>query len=398
MSFRFGATFSRRRLEALTLVVGASSFLSEARAAEVFTSDHVSLDVKTRVQLRYQLTTVTGAGAPAVDPQALATVGTLRLYLAGHVLAPELRYTVQLALADRDYRDGAKSPLYDAFFDWRPHRDLSLRVGQFFVPFDRLRTVREFALQFAERPRPVGELTLDRDVGIVLSQARLFGEASPLTVRVGAFGGQGTNQSVLREAGGLLVGRAEVRPLGDLDDDEEGDLKRRETPAVALGVGVAKNWNSPRARSTTGTTFVGGTADQTHAAVDLVAKWRGVYLAGEALWKRSDVDAIVSTNADGSTRREPTRSARGWVAQASYVFEHPFELAARYSRLTPYAGTDPALVSELAARGQEVGLGVNEYVNGHKFKVQASWIARSKPGLALENAEHTVYVLVDATL
>jgi hypothetical protein len=41
---------------------------------------------------------------------------------------------------------------------------------------------------------------------------------------------------------------------------------------------------------------------------------------------------------------------------------------------------------------------VNEYVNGHKFKVQASWIARSKPGLALENAEHTVYVLVDATL
>ena len=387
-----------RRLEALTLVVGAFCVSGVASAAEVYASEPLSLDLKTRVQLRYQLTTVVGEGAPAVDPQALATVGTLRLYLAGHALTRELRYTVQLALADRDYRDGAKSPVYDAFVEWRPQRDFSLRAGQFFVPFDRLRTVREFALQLAERPRPVGELTLDRDVGLTVSQAHLFGDSSPLTVRFGDFGGQGTNQSVAREAGGLLVGRVELRPLGELDDDEEGDLQRREAPAVALGAGVAKNWHSPRARSTTGATFVGGTVNQTHAAVDLVAKWRGAYLAAEALWKRSAVDAIVSTNADGSTRREPTRSAYGWVAQASYVFEHPIEIAARVSRLSPYAGTDPALVAELAARGQEVALGVNEYVNGHKFKVQATWIARTKPQLSLGDAEHAFYLLLDATL
>ena len=383
-------------VEALTIAVGASSCSARAFAAEIVTRERVSLEVKTRVQLRYQLTAVAGRDVPA--PEGHATLGTLRLYLAGHVHAPELRYVVQLALADRDYRDGATSPLYDAFVEWRPERNLSLRVGQFFVPFDRLRTVREFALQFAERPRPVGELTLDRDVGLALSHAHLFGDASPLTVRMGAFGGQGANQSAPREPGGLVVARAELRPLGDLDDDEEGDLSRREEPAFALGVGVAKNWNSPRARSTTGTTYLGGTTDQSHAAIDLVAKWRGVYLAGEALWKRSDTDAIVSTNADGSARREPTRSARGWVAQASYVFERPFEIAARVSRLTPYAGTDPALVSELAARGQEVGLGVNAYVSGHAFKVQASWIARSKPGVSLESAEHTGYLVLDATL
>jgi phosphate-selective porin OprO and OprP len=217
-------------------------------------------------------------------------------------------------------------------------------------------------------------------------------------VRLGAFGGQGTNQSVPREAGGLLVGRLELRPLGELDDDEEGDLQRREAPAVALGAGVAKNWNSARARSTTGSVFQGGTVDQTHAAVDLVAKWRGAYLAAEALWKRSAVDALVSANADGSSRREPTRSAYGWVAQASYVFEHPFEVSARVSRLVPYGGTDPALVNELALRGQELGLGLSEYVNGHRFKVQATWIARTKLGVSLHDAEHTGYLLLDATL
>ena len=53
--------------------------------------------------------------------------------------------------------------IYDAFLDWKAHRDISVKAGQFFVPFDRLRTVREFALQMGDRPRPVAELTLDRD-------------------------------------------------------------------------------------------------------------------------------------------------------------------------------------------------------------------------------------------
>ena len=153
------------------------------------------------------------------------------MYLNGHLLARDLTYQVQLAVADRDYRDGAKSPVYDAYLDYRAHRDLQVRAGQFFVPFDRLRTIREYAL---------------------------------------------------------------------------------------------------------------------HLAADAVFKWEGLAIQGEYLWKRSATDVIVSTNSDGSTKKEPTRSAYGWVAQASYVFETPYEVVARASRMTAISGTDPWVRSGFA--------------------------------------------------
>ena len=203
------------------------------------------------------------------------------MYLNGHLLARDLTYQVQLAVADRDYRDGAKSPVYDAYLDYRAHRDLQVRAGQFFVPFDRLRTIREYAL---------------------------------------------------------------------------------------------------------------------HLAADAVFKWEGLAIQGEYLWKRSATDVIVSTNSDGSTKKEPTRSAYGWVAQASYVFETPYEVVARASRMTAISGTDPGFVADLHAHGQEFAFGVNRYLNGHRFKLQATWIARTPRDANFTKAEHTAYVLVDATM
>jgi hypothetical protein len=367
------------------------------RGVTIADDDRLGLAVKTRVQLRYQLARTEAAGG-AASWQDLASIGTARLYFTGHVLERSLAYVIQLAVADRDFRDGARSPIFDAFVDWRIDRDVTLRVGQFFVPFDRLRTVREFALQMAERPRPVTELTLDRDVGVALHAARLFADGSPLALRVGVFGGEGANASTARPAGALAVARLELRPLGPLDDDEEGDLARRAEPALALGVAAARNWNTARARSTTGATFAGGTVDFSHAAADVVAKWRGAAVQGEYLWRVASADAIASRAADGTARTEATRSAHGWIAQASYLFAPPVELVARASRMTAFAATDPLFVQELATRGQELGAGVNVYVNGHAFKVQLSWIARTSPSLELRGAEHVGYALVDATM
>lgn len=371
---------------------------AEAPVKPLVETDALSLQIKARAQARYQLTTDLAAAPSAVDPQQLVTLGTARLYLIGHVLDRALSYQFQFAFADRDYRDGAKSPVYDAYLDYRAHRDLQVRVGQFFVPFDRLRTVREYALQLAERPRPVSELTLDRDVGVMVYSNAFLADDSPFAYRVGAFGGGGNNQSTPKAAGGLLVARLEYRPLGAIDDDEEGDLKRRENPALALGVAAARNWNSNRLRSTTGSTFVGGTVDQSHATADLVFKWRGFAAQGEYLWKESSSDLIVSKNADGSTKREPTRSAYGWVAQGSYVFETPYEVVARASRMRAISSTDPAFIAELHARGQEFAIGVNRYLNGHRFKIQATWIARTPRDIDFGKAEHTGVVLVDATM
>src|SRR6478735_1809082 len=359
--------------------------------------DRFSLNVKSRIQLRYQYHQSQPNGAGERTEDQVVNIGTLRLWFSGKLLLPELSYMIQLALADRDYRDGAKSPVYDAYVDWAPHRDVNVRAGQYFVPFDRLRTVREWALQMADRPRPVGELTLDRDVGLMYYSDHFLADDSPVAVRAGVFGGGGINLTTAKEPGALFVGRLELRPLGDIDDDKEGDLERRKKPGLAIGGAFAANVNTNRQKSTTGITYVGGTTDYLHAAADLVFKWQGFAVQGEYLWKQASQDTIDSVDAAGDPVTEYTRSGQGWVVQASYTFDPPFEVVGRLSGMYAFENTDPAFVTETDTRGQEMAGGLNYYFNGHKMKMQADYIARMPHDFDASVAEHTAHVQLDVT-
>jgi hypothetical protein len=359
--------------------------------------DVFSLNIKSRIQLRYQLNVPTPPDDGARNLQQTVNVGTARIWLGGHVLTKKLTYMIQLAVAGRDYRDGATSPIFDAYVDYAAHRDIRIRAGQYFVPFDRLRTVREFALQMADRPRPVGELTLDRDAGVMIYSDNFLHDKSPVAYRLGAFGGGGTNLVTGKKPGGLFVGRLELRPLGAIDDDSEGDLERRKKPAIALGGAFATNLNTDRLRSTTGPTFTGGTTHYFHGAADLVFKWRGWAVQGEYLRKVASVNAIESVDDEGMDVVEYTRSGEGWVAQTSYVFDPPIELVARMSGMYALGDTDPAYYADLRARGQEVAGGLNYYINGHRMKIQADWIALMPRDFAFDQAEHIVHLQLDVT-
>jgi hypothetical protein len=355
--------------------------------------DAFSLNLRARVQLRYQL------HAPLADADGerildeTAQLGTLRMWFGGHTLTPKLLYMIQLGLAERDYRDGVISPVYDAFLDYKAHRDLNVKVGQYFVPFDRLRTVRELALQLADRPRPVGELALDRDVGVTLYSDRLLG--SPLAYRLGMFGGNGINRATATaEVGPLVVGRLELRPLGPIDDDSEGDLERRAKPGLALGVAGAVNFNTDRTRSTTGGRFA-ETTSYYHLAADAVFKWQGVALQLEYLWRGASKHQLA-TEVDGVVLTEYARRGSGWIAQASYTFDPPFELVGRASRMFAPSGSDPKLVDEIERLGQEYAAGANYYLTGHQLKLQADWIGRSGTN-GTHQFEHLVHVQIDAT-
>jgi hypothetical protein len=356
--------------------------------------DQFSLNVRARIQVRYQLDLPPEDETGAREPLQTVNIGTARLWFSGHAFTPDLTYMVQLAVAARDYRDGATSPVYDAFIDYRAHRDFSLKVGQYFVPFDRLRTVREFALQMGDRPVPVQQLTLDRDVGITAYSDNFLADNSPLAVRIGAFGGAGIHQTASKEPGALVVGRVELRPLGKLDDDSEGDLERRVKPALALGAAVARNWNTNRVRSTTGATYAEGTVDYLHAAADLVFKWRGIALQGELLVRDADSDTVE--DATGAPVGF-SQSGRGWVAQASYTFDPPFEIVGRASGLYALGGTDPAFAELAETSGREVGAGLNYYINGHKAKIQTDWIARFPGDYDFAESQHTAHVQLDMT-
>ncbi len=357
--------------------------------------DTFSTNLRTRFQPRWQL----HAAPPVMGDRTfdqIVNLVTARIWLSGTAIDPRLTYMLQLALGARDYRDGAISPIFDAFIDYKAHRELSVKVGQYFVPFDRLRTVREFALQLAERPRPIVELTLDRDVGVTLYSDNAFlGEKSPIAWRVSAFGGGGTNLTTPREPGALLVARVELRPLGEIDDDSEGDLKRRDKPGLALGAGVATNRNTNRQRSTTGPTFTGGTTDYLHLAIDAMFKLKGFAAQAEYLKKTASRETILSA-ADPAVL-ERARSGSGFVLQASYIFATPFEIVGRFARLYAPGGTDPRWITEVRNLGQEVATGVNYYLNGHQFKFQTTWIVRSTRDADFDATDHLVVGQLDAT-
>jgi hypothetical protein len=358
-------------------------------------SDQFSLNIRARIQVRYQLIIPPEDAEGQRDLGQIVNIGTARLWLSGNIIVPELLYMIQLAVAGRDFRDGATTPLYDAYLEWRVHRDFNVRVGQYFVPFDRLRTIREWALQMCDRPVPVNLFALDRDVGVTFYSDRFLG--SPLAWHIGVFGGGGTNVLTRQEPGALVVGRLVLRPLGPIDDDIEGDLMRRKKPGLALGGGYAANFNTNRVRSTTGLIFEGGTTDYFNAAADLVFKWRGFALEAQYISRKASNDEIISTLEDGSTLTEYTHSGRGWISQASYVFDPPIEVVGRLSRSYAFPGTDPRFIEEIDNLGQEVGAGLNYYFNFHWLKVQADWIARMPRDFNFERALHVVHVQLDAT-
>lgn len=348
-----------------------------------------AINLRARVQLRQALDGIGG------DVTIATQLATARLWVGGHLLSPDVRYLVQLAVAQRDFRDGATSPVFDAYFDLTPNPNLSFRVGQIFVPFDRLRTIRELALQFPDRPRGITELTLDRDLGVYAYSDHLGGEDSPVAYRVGLFGGSGIHQLGSHPPGGLATARLELRPLGPIDDDQEGDLTFHERPGLAIGLAAAYNAGSTRARSTTSTVFPGGTADYGHLCADAVFKWRGVALETEVVAREAADDTIAVGNPDGTDGTAYTRSGWSSISQASAMVSKRVEIATRYARLEASPGTDPAYIADAASHRNEVGGGVNVYWNGHAFKLQSSVVGFLADDARL--SEINARVILDAT-
>ncbi len=298
-------------------------------------------------------------------------VRTVRLTAYGNVLVPELKYTIQLALGGGDFESGSSSPIFDAYVDYTRWRDLNIRVGQFFVPFDRARTIREFALQFVDRQLPVRELNLDRDMGVMLSSNNLFGQ-EVLGYQLFLGGGEGRNRFAAYSPSPLAVLRFTLRPFGAFDDDQEGDLSRAAKPRLSVGLAGAYNAKTSRANSTHGTALTAGTVDYTHFAADVFFKYAGFSLLAEGLWRRADVDVLEKTT-NGTTTRESTRSGYGYFVQGGYLVQPQVEVTARWEQLFARKGTDPQLLQLAETQGRQVGAGVNLYLNGHAFKVQGDY-------------------------
>lgn len=402
---------------------GVTFTLDPGRGMTLRAGDDFSLTLLSRIQMRNTVAIGDDDADPDGNPEVSneLQIRTLRLWLRGHILDPDVRYGIQLAFGSGDFETlrttsrGATdatssttnpSPIFDAYVDLTELRDLSVRIGQFFVPFDRARTIREFALQSVDRAEVIRELTLDRDVGVTFYSNDLFGLGGILGYQLGIFGGDGRNRFGARDPGFLYVARAMVRPMGTFDDDQEGDLLHTAEPRLLVGAGFAFNHQTDRRRSTTGDPYDtyasalnvsldGGAAqplpsvtfDQVHAEADLVLKWRGLYVLGEVLYRQATTPShtIAFDRETGTPPMTTTvtgtvyaRDAWGWLAQASYATStlldlFQLEVWGRYEQTVTIGATDPDLIATVNARGHGVAGGLNFYFHGHMLKAQLDW-------------------------
>jgi hypothetical protein len=329
---------SASRPSSATVRIAAGRGLTVASADE-----RVSMTLRGFVQGRVTVDVPTPATPGAdVTPTTLIAARRVRVILSGTLAGPALGYQVHFGLAPNDIAQGA--PLFDAFVTWAPSRDLSLRIGQFFVPFNRNRWISIMRQMMLERPIATNEFNLDRDIGVMAFSNDLFGAGGRLSYALGVFSGAGRNR-LEADYGLLYVARVGVNPLGRFDDhDSEWDLERS-GPRLALGLAGAINHHA----STYATAAPGSMPDtrrynRAHVAGDLLFKWRGLSLQLEGLARFSPDDATAQASA--------TRPGWGYTAHAGFVTPVHLAIGARWSQIFAL----PAAMGSTAFRdGYELG-------------------------------------------
>jgi hypothetical protein len=323
--------------------------------------DTFSVTLRARFQPRFEFIAEDGK-----ESETRFMVRRARLLLQGHALSPKLTYYLQLGFSNLDTEADLRLPLRDAYVSWTPLRDIGVRGGQMKVPFGRQRVTSSSALEMVDRAILIGELSLDRDVGVVLFSRDFLGLGERLGYQLGVWGGDGRNR-VAEHEGALWSARLDFWPNGHFADLSEGDLTRSPRPRVAVGLSLAFNQNTYRHRSTIGDTYRLGGFDYLHGALDAMVQWRGFSAQVEALVRNADRDSRTGT-VDGETVTEFSRSAGRLFVQASQMLTQNLQIAGRYGHMAPLRRTDPALRAQ-----DELGGAVSFYFVEHALKLQADY-------------------------
>jgi hypothetical protein len=323
--------------------------------------------------------------ASDADPQQSFQVRRARFGSTGHILSPQLKYRIELAVSPRDVNTQRgvpqTSPLFDFFVDLVHLRDASLRIGQYKVPFDRERIISSAKLQFVERAITDAEFTLERDIGMDVHSDNLLG-LNLFRYYLGIYPGEGRNSFDLGNFGLLYLARAEVLPFGLFDDYSEGDLERTGF-RLSVGAAYASMDDAPRDHGILGAAPAdGGTSDMQVATADVMVKFEGFSALSELIWRKSErnpgplADAALDEAGDpiGVT---PTRDGLGFLIQGGYVLlPVPLELVLRYAVLD--GSNSPN--RDALIRMEEFAGGLSYYFSGHPVKLQADYTLLAENG------------------
>lgn len=316
-----------------------------------------------------------------------ATIPQARVLVNGHTFHQDIEYFLQLGLSPEDLglEDAGDrfTPLVDLFFIFRWARELSLRVGQYGVPFSRDRLVSARELHMVTRSIFTDEMGTGRDLGAdVYTPGVLDGR---LRYYAGVYVGSSTQLGFEPVRGTTAVARVEVLPLGGFDDYSDGDLARSEDLRISIGAAYAYLDDAERVGSADPPED-GGTSDLHTATADLVARWNGFSVEAAVGWRDGErnpgedpgpLDPVPAVVAGTGTL--------GWVLP-----DVDLELVTRAATVHP-------LAHSAVRERHELGAGLNWYIEGHPMKVQLDAF-RTWTEQGWGDAQHRVRAQLQVTL
>ena len=304
------------------------------------------LNASGRVQLQYVAFTDDDLNTP-IDSQNIL-IRRARLKFTGHILT-NTSYKVELRLSPKGmgYKDKVltKSPVLDAYVQLNHFKQFRIRIGQDKIPFNRHRIISSSKLLMIERASSNNEFELGRDIGIQVRSDNTF---EYIRYYVGLYQGRGTDDIIATELSSLGTVRVEILPLGNFNDYTESAIQDGMTPKISIGMATAYKTNSP------------DNPTSLHTTADILVRWTVINVLGE-LYAQHD-------------RGESNSFGYGGFAQIGVLLTKllgiDIEGAARYSVLRKSKQVALATLSTDQIKN-EAGGGLNLYMAGHPYKIQA---------------------------
>lgn len=337
-----------------------------------FLSSDSTTDIhfEARMQNRFVLSSQNSAEYRPTTSEFL--IRRFRLKADGQLVDPRLTFKLELAFSNNDVDGnlaGRANILLDAAVNYAVTPSLSLRFGQFKLPGNRQRVISSGDLQLVDRSPMNAAFNYDRDAGLMLTFKQPMGQAQ-LIYRGAVSNGEGRN--ALSSSTGLnnkelnlaLTQRIEFYPFGAFTGKGEyfeGDLLREKTPKLSLAGGYYQNNDAIRSQGQRGKLLFEA-RDINSWYTDFIFKYQGLSLMGEYMNTQSNNPLTEAPDGD----RRAVTAGSGYMLQAGYVWPSLWEVAGRYSEISPLEE-----VNNLFQAESELLLGISKYIRGHRIKVQS---------------------------